>query len=305
MNKNNVQDNFLNEFFEDKEISQKYSIQTDMSLTIECVKDWMRRKTALEEIFPSENYMESPHPLYEKEYPIGKGKTIENISEGLIKTYPITPIIQELAKMTGLPPSRITTINKDSDSDIPEMIKILIFDSEETVERYQIISQIMQKGGYYFDKKDSFVIRGHKGDTLYFRPIFPSTEIKNELSHYLYHITDATTAKKILKNGFYPKNKNIKGFKYPDRVHFFLKKNINLAILYAITAKKSAKTYTNNGLEMELVYTILKVDTSKIPNVQFYRDFDFDSAGKEAIFCYSYIPPTAIVDSKTFDFSKK
>ena len=158
----------------------------------------------------------------------------------------------------------------------------------------------MEKGGYFSGGKQEFRVGNYVGHQYFFRPKFPKTTV-NDLPRYLYHITDAYSAKKIKKNGFYPRNKNERGYVYPDRVHFFTTYNIERMLQYALLALKGVRV---GKKEKKPIYTIFQIDTAKIPNVTFYKDFDFDPNSTEGIFTYSYITPEAISKEQTIDLEQ-
>ena len=70
---------------------------------------------------------------------------------------------------------------------------------------------------------------------------------------------------------------------------------------YAITANKGVRV---GKKEKKPIYTIFQIDTTKIPNVTFYKDFDFDTNSTEGIFTYSYITPEAISKEQTIDLEQ-
>ena len=222
------------------------------------------------------------------------------VNEGLIETYPIQPIINELIEKTGLDENRFHCPIVDKVSGIAEVVKVIIFVIEETESLLKTIKITMEKGGYFSGGKQEFRVGNYVGHQYFFRPKFPKTAI-NELPRYLYHITDAYSARKIKKNGFYPRNKNERGYIYPDRVHFFTTYNIERMVQYALSALKGVRV---GKKEKRPIYTIFQIDTAKIPNVTFYKDFDYDPNSTEGVFTYSYITPEAISKEQTIDLEQ-
>lgn len=294
----NIENEFFIEAIEDNKTVKKYNIKPVYDL-IEggIIKKLTKIGLLREKLFPTE-IDKGFHLLKDREFPLLNEKPTM-IKEGLIKTYPISPLIDELKKTTGLSDIRFQCQKIDDKSGIAEYVKIIIFETEETEYLLKTIDRIMGEGGYFFGGKRKIFIGQHYGHEYYFRPKFPSTTIR-DLPKYLYHITDAYTANKIRKNGFYPKNKNNRSYYYPDRVHFFVIDDLKEMLYYAIIADKGM----NNGKDKAKVYTIFQIDTAKITDTVFFKDFDYNPDKTESIFTYSYIPPTAISKEQTIDLEK-
>lgn len=297
----NIEDLYFEEILEDTKTLQKFNIKPVFPLFEGGYeKKLIEIMEIREKLFPITLDKgitcldKNVFPLYSKD--IDKN----NISEGLIATYPIQPIICEIENKTGLQSNRFQCLGIDENSGIAEIVKITIFAVEETEEMLNTIKKIMENGGYFDGGKSKFQISVYTGHHYFFRPKFPKTTIK-ALPHYLYHITDAYSAEKIKKNGFYPCNKNSKKYKYPDRVHFFTVNNLKQMLQYAIIADKGIRV---GKKEKRPIFTILQVDTTRIPDVTFYKDFDYDFESTEGIFTYSYISPTAISNEQTINLEK-
>lgn len=289
----------LKESLEDARIFQDFGIEPAFSIYDGGgIKKLMEISSIREKYFPKSLGKDilllngNEFPLY---YKNNKG-----INEGLIETYPIQPIINELIEKTGLKENRFHCSLVDKDSGIAEIVKVIIFVIEETENLLKTIKTTMEKGGYFSGGKQEFRVGNYVGHQYFFRPKFPKTTI-NDLPRYLYHITDAYSARKIKKNGFYPRNKNERGYIYPDRVHFFTTYNIERMVQYALLALKGVRV---GKKEKRPIYTIFQIDTAKIPNVTFYKDFDFDPNSTEGIFTYSYITPEAISKEQTIDLEQ-
>jgi len=110
-------------------------------------------------------------------------------------------------------------------------------------------------------------------------------------------------------------------FSYPDRVYCFVNLPNNLHVQYAASSNKVNKKFiSNDDLKKcatnmyELLckkasgkvfntheFSLLKIDTSKLKNVIFYRDNMFEMYGNfVAIYTMQGIPPDAI--TKVMDF---
>lgn len=289
----------LKESLEDARIFQDFGIEPTFSIYDGGgIKKLMEISSIREKYFPK-SLGKDILLLRGDEFPLFP-KGSKDINEGLIETYPIQPIIKELIEKTGLKENRFHCSLVDKDSGIAEIVKVIIFVIEETENLLKTIKTTMEKGGYFSGGKQEFRVGNYAGHQYFFRPKFPKTTVI-DLPRYLYHITDAYSARKIKKNGFYPRNKNERGYIYPDRVHFFTTYNIKQILQYAITANKGVRV---GKKEKKPIYTIFQIDTTKIPNVTFYKDFDFDPNSTEGIFTYSYITPEAISKEQTIDLEQ-
>ena len=110
-------------------------------------------------------------------------------------------------------------------------------------------------------------------------------------SDYLYHVTTATKAKKIIRNGFYPKNDNHVEFNYDPRVYFFTTNDKKILLSYALESRK----FSTDGKERKRDFAILKIDRKQLNDgVKFFRDSNMPN--NYGVFTYQYIPSSAIVD---------
>lgn len=102
----------------------------------------------------------------------------------------------------------------------------------------------------------------------------------DKIPKYLYHITDSTYLKKILKNGLIPKSKSKLSI-HPERVYF--SKNIQAVQLLL---------QKFNELYPEKEFVILEIDTEKIPiYFRLYEDPNFSGYG---FYTLNNIPPISI-----------
>ena len=115
--------------------------------------------------------------------------------------------------------------------------------------------------------------------------------VRNE--KYIYHLTPTTKVEKILKNGLSPKTNN-KKFQYPDRVYFFLHQPTKTICLNLIKQfhREEMESFKNGKIKTVYngTYTLLKIDTKKIQNI----DFSYDPNAFDAIWTYQNIQPDAI-----------
>lgn len=139
----------------------------------------------------------------------------------------------------------------------------------------------------------------------------------------IYHVTTKNAVRKILsqRKGLLPNSTSEHDFSYPNRVYCFVNLPNNLHVKYASNSSKvNRKFISNEDLKKcatnmyDLLckkasgkvfntheFSLLKIDTSKLKDVIFYRDNMFELSGNfVAIYTMQGIPPDAIV--KVLDF---
>ena len=100
---------------------------------------------------------------------------------------------------------------------------------------------------------------------------------------FLYHLTKSSRVDKILKVGLNPKSSNVK-FKYPDRIYLGLDP-------YGLEHDLLVKFKELDDTECQNIYSILKIDISKIPSK---NRFKVDPNYPDGLFTSDNIPPSAI-----------
>jgi len=142
---------------------------------------------------------------------------------------------------------------------------------------------------------------------------------------YVYHITTANAARKIMSSGLLPRNTNLKGFRYPDRVYVFIDTEDveKLAKGYAILSGKMNKAHLDdehlkklpadevesmveeykdiqqgfsNGLVVDdRKFVLMQIDLEKAGDLKLYQDTSSVYDGKYiAAYTCQPIPANAI-----------
>lgn len=125
----------------------------------------------------------------------------------------------------------------------------------------ELIKKTLNSFGYYLNTCSHFDAYHHDWIVMTFFPIYDNVVNDIVYKHkYIYHVTKLSNKESILQNGFIPKSSN-KHFNYPKRCHFFIDTKEN--------SKLFKYDFTNNQNETYVIFTL---DTSKIKNVDFYRD---------------------------------
>lgn len=233
-------------------------------------------------------YDEEDFPMV-NEYNERYGK---QLSEGLIKTYPIDMTIDILKRKFFDKEIDFDVKKTENITIIPRLI--IMIPKSFTKNEIGTIMQIMKTCGYFSYKENEI-----KGDKiyLYFEPKY-TTDITNYVNGSLFHLTDTVYLDKIKKYGLVPRSKN-SSFKYPDRI--YLMPRLDDRTQHQLSKIKNARERAKQNSDYhnpsdESKYIILKIDSTKIPNnVRFYAD-----PMSRGIFTYGNIPPSAIVAMRTF-----
>lgn len=127
--------------------------------------------------------------------------------------------------------------------------------------------------GYYLGKTFNRVDRqGNMCVVFQFEPKFQTNVTNTDVRNFLYHVTTANAARKIMQQGFCPSNRTKNGFKYDGRCYFFTVYDKNLFVNYMKEARKknmTGKNTFNNDFE------IITIDRSLINNVDFFLRPEF------------------------------
>lgn len=110
--------------------------------------------------------------------------------------------------------------------------------------------------------------------------LHPKEGVKVDVPKYVYHVTQSSKVEQILKSGLQPKRGvNNHGFKYPPRVY----------------VASDPQILQNMDLGISGDRTLLKIDTSKIPDIKFYDDPQFPHDGQwRSAYANETIPSEAI-----------
>lgn len=211
----------------------------------------------------------------------------DKLYEGLIKTYPMDVVIQELHD------NYFDAFEKDSanDTKIIVVYGVQVYEDEEENDEI-LLKSIMNKNGYILKEK----IKSFEGDDYhydyYFTPKFSyeSTEEAYSGDMCVYHLTNDYYINKILKNGLVPKTKN-KIENHPDRVYVTKKKNMNNKFILQMYKYMKNHTYK----KIKKLY-ILKIDLSKCEDKRFF----WDPSAPNGMFTYENIPPQCITIEKEY-----
>lgn len=172
----------------------------------------------------------------------------------------------------------------DDDSQIADSINVIIdgYCLNRTV--YNTVVQAFELCGYFMSCE--YWTPGKKEFVFQFEPLFQDVSYtKQNIPHYIYHVTKPTILHKIQRNGITPRSKNTQ-FNYPPRCYFFTELDEELIRWFAEDSEK---------VQEDQDCLVLTVDTTKLNNdVKFWEDKLFD--GSVAIYTYDNIPPTAIVN---------
>lgn len=223
-------------------------------------------------------------------------KSPVTITEGLIKTYPITIVVKCLTNLFNL-----SNDDKDVDdiiagkSNYNGVIKIahgannckqiytILPNDESVLSRFE---QHLNKYGYFnggwvfvYDTNDEWVKiwwdKKFDGD---------ATEVVRKLGK-LYHICSSTVYDKISKSGLTPKKSQWKDFDNPERVYFFIDKLSHAELDFYANDFRDSKTKVSDE------YFLLEIDISKVNStMKFYAD----SRMPYAVYSLEGVPPYAI-----------
>lgn len=219
-----------------------------------------------------------------------------HLEEGLIKTYPTPKAIEHVCDMLsekGYPitPNQFSVDTPNDDKTIYGHILLMVYLNYLNKEIDDILKQGFDICGYHlgttFNRIDRY---GNQCLVYQFEPKFQTNHTNLTLGRYLFHITTANAAKKILRQGLCPSNRTKKHFKYNARCYFFTVYNKRLFANYMQESMKqndNGKNPTNND------FKIIIVDRNKCNNTIFFTDPNFDK--QIAVFTYNNIPPSAII----------
>lgn len=139
--------------------------------------------------------------------------------------------------------------------------KSIILNIPDIRKNIELIKKTVNSFGYYLNTCTHYDAYHHDWVVMTFFPIYDNDVNDIVYKHkYIYHVTNLSNKDSILKNGFIPMSSN-KFFNYPKRCHFFIDSKEN--------SKLFKYDFTNN---QENKYVIFTLDTTKIKNVDFYRD---------------------------------
>jgi len=217
------------------------------------------------------------------------------LTEGLIKTYPLTDTITMLNNL-GISDNYIRTYNDNNTH------KIYIFINNDS----NIFNQINNKlklYGWLFSNYET--IDGDYGNTIEkilncshihsFWVAFVAkydTVVNNKyIPKFIYHITPKSKLTKILNNGLSPKSYN-KLTNYPERVYFILDERPILALTKELF-KANKSEFKNKE-----TYSVLKI--INFDRINFYKDPE----SNYSIYTFDNIPPNNIINTYEITFDE-
>lgn len=227
----------------------------------------------------------NPKPSYDNPIQLYFESNKSELYEGLISSYPYETVKKYIIKYLNLDPDFI----KDSKDEYgyPEMI-ILSPAEPDVVKK---IKDVLDVCGYY--NSMAIPINREYLD-LHFLPKYRKENEIDVKSIYpvLYHVTKTKRVDKILKQGLVPKSKN-DAFNYPDRIHLMIGPRNPM-----IVKSFGWSLYSKSKDKSDSKYTILEIDTSKLPdNIKFYGDPDY----AKGLYTLDNIPPECITATENFD----
>lgn len=219
-----------------------------------------------------------------------------SLEEGLIKTYPTSKAIDYVCKELNekgypvTPQYFYTAIPNDDNTIYGKIVFMIPFDYLNK-EIDDILKQCFNLCGYYLaaflNRRDNL---GNPCIVYQFESRYQINKDDSIHSQYLFHATTANAAKKILRQGFCPSNRNTKFFKYEGRCYFFTIYNKQL---FANFLEESNKKNKINSKSFNKDFKVITIDRKKCGDVAFFADPDFD--GDIAVYTYENIPPSAIL----------
>lgn len=240
--------------------------------------------------FIMEQYLSKPYEVYW----IGMNEECYNeyldkqnkLYEGLIKTYPIDIVIQELHD------NYFDAFELDTSNSTKCIVVygVKVYEDEEDDE--VLLKSIMNRCGYFLKEKIKSFDEDDYYYDYYFTPKFSyeCTEEAYSGDMCLYHLTNNYYIDKILKIGLTPKTKN-KIEKHPDRVYVTKKKNMSDKFI-----KQMYKFMTNHKNKPISKLYILKIDLSKCEDKRFF----WDPSAPNGMFTYENISPQCISIEKEY-----
>ena len=246
-----------------------------------------------------EEYLASPYLKEGSIYWVGMNESCYNeylreqnkLYEGLITTYPIENVIQELND------NYFDAYEEEGMNNVKIIVVYGVRIEEDDKEDEKTLLSIANKGGYILKEKvKSFDDEEDNHYDYYFVPKFAYECTKEAYlgDMCVYHLTNDYYIEKILKNGLAPKTKN-KIENHPDRVYVAKEKNISKNFI------RQMFLYMKNYKFKPIKYIyLLKIDLSKCEDKRFF----LDPSAPDGMFTYENIPPQCISIEEKIDVNK-
>ena len=213
------------------------------------------------------------------------------LMEGVFSTYEPEKVKRYLEKRYGKY-AFVETFENDNNVTI---FRIGVYNDEENK---HVVDSDMALCGYF----PSETKVSKDGTTLY---IYYEPRHQNKVNElvqdeeYIYHLTHTNKVNKILKNGLVPKTNN-KKFLYPDRIYCFLHEpdvDDCLILMKQFYNEELKKAKQKNITVYNGTYTLLKIDTELVKNI----DFSYDPNAIDCVYTYDNIPPQAITIERVIE----
>lgn len=170
---------------------------------------------------------------------------------------------------------------------------VIVMTSRNYTDNDKAILDFFKKLGYFPAVHSTDIYKVHnklytQWSIIQLEPIYQDN-INDEVygKRWLAHLTPVENVDKILKEGIIPFNKN-ELFNYIERCYFFERDMVTFHDLKKY-CKKLNDAYINRKENAK--YCILKIDTEKLDNVNFYKDYNWING---SVYTQQRIPPNAI-----------
>lgn len=220
----------------------------------------------------------------------------EEISEGLVKTYPTDVTLKHVCSVLnkkgyGITPKSFILNTPNDDKTIYGHILLPVTFDDLSKEADDILRHEFDVCGYYVGSVHNRNVNGKSLIVYQFEPKYQTNYTNQKLGRYLFHVTTDNAAQKILSQGLCPSNRSKGRFSYAGRCYFFTIYNKKLFSNYMRNAKKMnivGRNISNNN------FKILVIDRETLPNLKLFTDPNM--LNNIAVFTYDNIPPSSIVD---------
>ena len=218
------------------------------------------------------------------------------LEEGLIKTYPTAKALEYVCNtltQKGYPitPKQFQINTPNDDKTIYGHITLMVLLSYLNKEIDTVLKQGFNACGYHlgatFNRVD---VHGNPCVVYQFEPKFQTNQTNTTLGQYLFHVTTANAANKIMQQGFCPSFRGKKEFKYDARCYFF---TVYDKPLFAHYMKEAGKRNRISKNSFNNDFKIITIDRNKCDKITFYTDPNFSK--NIAVFTYDNVPPSAII----------
>lgn len=208
--------------------------------------------------------------------------------EGIFSTYPIETVRLHLMKRYMLDGDKVRIVDAENGT---KNLMIIVPNTEANKKE---LDTALSRCGYYCSMSDVYP-SGEKIALQYEKRIEDDANSLVEKKRFLYHLTPSACVPKIKEVGLCPRSQN-KMFAYPSRIYLFLsipQKSVSVTLASQLYRYIPKNEYAKkNGLYK--TYSLLEIDTNKIPNIRENMVFYKDPNTPGGIFTMDNIPPDAI-----------